>query len=454
MSVIESPDLGIMGGLLGHMRHTPHEIGVAKECRGAVLNCGSSGISIDGSRRRGKPPAILRHQRLQENDERVNEAFTLIEEHKMKRKMTELKARLVITMTTLMPCFIICCEPSDIEKHLAACDGVITFEDENLARAVRHKLGILQGDLTGDDVFGLHHLDASELEIESLKGLECLSELTGLYLADNKITDISPLAKLTNLQYLSLWGNQIQDISPLSALLDLEYLQIGLNRVSDISPLGNLKKMTHFHAEENPISDLGVLSGLENLEQISIRLGQVSDVSPLTGLPNLDSINLDSNYIVDIEPLSKIASLRYLIIRDNPIRDLEVLATMTQLKDLRISGGDIDLSLFSNYSDLQTLDLEDCGLSDLTPLADLKTLTALWLRDNQVVDLSPIAGLVNLEYLLLEGNEIIDLSSLLDNPGIGEGDQLFITDNPIDCHSQDPIIRELLERGLSIMHDC
>ena len=41
--------------------------------------------------------------------------------------------------------------------------------------------------------------------------------LTLLYLYDNQISDISPLAGLTNLTYLALYNNQISDISPLVA---------------------------------------------------------------------------------------------------------------------------------------------------------------------------------------------------------------------------------------------
>ena len=38
-----------------------------------------------------------------------------------------------------------------------------------------------------------------------------------LYLRENNIGDISPLAGLTNLEFLELWYNNISDISPLVA---------------------------------------------------------------------------------------------------------------------------------------------------------------------------------------------------------------------------------------------
>ncbi|MCU0663474.1 MAG: leucine-rich repeat domain-containing protein [Myxococcota bacterium] len=312
------------------------------------------------------------------------------------------------------------------------CDGVISFEDEHLEAAVRSALGISEGDLKLDDVLLLDTLRAPELEISSLKGLECLTELT----------------------QLSLWGNHIEDITPLSGLVHLMELDISWNDVRDLSPLLGLKKLVYFGADENPISDLHALSGLENLESLFLRLGQVSDVSPLSGLPKLKELNLDGNVINDIAPLSRLTTLRRLLIRENPIGDLSVLAQMTQLEDLRIAGDEMDLALLAHHSNLQVLDVEDCDISDLGPIAGLTTLKELWLRDNRVVDLAPIEGLVNLEFLLLVGNHVRDLSSLLNNPGMGQGDRLMITDIPIDCDEQGPVIEELLQRGLEIEHDC
>mgnify|MGYP002861081989 CR=1 FL=1 len=65
-------------------------------------------------------------------------------------------------------------------------------------------------------------------------------ELRILILADNKITDISPLAKLKHLHYLELFMNRVTDLSPLIACNELVDLNLCYNTtLSDISPLLN-----------------------------------------------------------------------------------------------------------------------------------------------------------------------------------------------------------------------
>ena len=58
---------------------------------------------------------------------------------------------------------------------------------------------------------------------------QTLTNLTSLYLWENKISDIKPLSNLTNLTSLSLWGNKISDIKPLSNLTNLTFLSLSGN---------------------------------------------------------------------------------------------------------------------------------------------------------------------------------------------------------------------------------
>ncbi|MEQ8962781.1 MAG: leucine-rich repeat domain-containing protein, partial [Coleofasciculus sp. C2-GNP5-27] len=52
-----------------------------------------------------------------------------------------------------------------------------------------------------------------------------------LYLYDNHIKDVSPLAKLTSLESLDLTNNQITDISSLAGLTSLEVLYLTGNAI-------------------------------------------------------------------------------------------------------------------------------------------------------------------------------------------------------------------------------
>ncbi|HBM3626817.1 TPA: InlB B-repeat-containing protein, partial [Listeria innocua] len=85
-----------------------------------------------------------------------------------------------------------------------------------------------------------------------------------IYLADNKIKDISPLAG-KSFQQLTLNNNEISDISPLSKmtlysedpLADDFYIDISNNHISDISSLKNADfgKLDYFFAEDQSIAN-------------------------------------------------------------------------------------------------------------------------------------------------------------------------------------------------------
>ena len=60
--------------------------------------------------------------------------------------------------------------------------------------------------------------------ITNLHNLDLCRNLQWLDLADNRVSDITPLATLTNLTYLSLDSNEITDIAPLAGLFNLDQL--------------------------------------------------------------------------------------------------------------------------------------------------------------------------------------------------------------------------------------
>ena len=97
-------------------------------------------------------------------------------------------------------------------------------------------------------------LNAEARSINDLTGLEKATNLSELFLGDNRISDISPLSDLTNLAWLDLDNNRISDISPLSDLTGLIDLYLGDNRISDISPLSDLTNLTRLALDNNSLS--------------------------------------------------------------------------------------------------------------------------------------------------------------------------------------------------------
>ncbi len=89
------------------------------------------------------------------------------------------------------------------------------------------------------------------------------------------------------------------------------------------------------------------------------------------------------------------------------------IAELSGLDHLNLdNAGVTDLSPLSGLSGLTTLTLNDTGVTDLSPLSGLSGLTTLVLNGTGVTDLSPLSGLSGLTDLWLDRTGVTDLSPL------------------------------------------
>ena len=275
--------------------------------------------------------------------------------------------------------------------------AIATFEDANLEAAVRAALGVdAQDALTCNLVSGLTALDANSAGIMSLVGTQNLTSLTTLVLHHNSVSDLSPLSGLTSLTDIDLISNVISDISALSGLTSLTWLELSENAVSDLSPLSGLTSLTSLFLHGNSVNDLSPLSGLTSLRNVGFDNNSISDISALSGLTGLTSLFLGRNSITDISALSGLTSLTWLTLYDNSISDISALSGLTSLGDPGPkSGPDPDLDLSNNPN-----------LSNIQPL--------------------------------------------LDNTGLGAGDEVFLTNTNVSCSH----VAALEAKGVTVTSDC
>ena len=91
-------------------------------------------------------------------------------------------------------------------------------------------------------------------------------------------------------------------------------------------------------------------------------------------------------------------------------------------------------------------------ISNISPLARLTSLTRLELASNQIGDVSPLANLAGLTYLQLGYNQIEYIQPLVDNPGLGEGDEVYLWGNPLSDTSLNVLIPVLEARGVIVRY--
>lgn len=84
---------------------------------------------------------------------------------------------------------------------------------------------------------------------------EYLKDLRILILADNRVSDLSPLANLPHLHYFEIFVNQVTDLTPLAKCRELVDLNISYNyRLSDITPILDLPLLERLWLEHTSVS--------------------------------------------------------------------------------------------------------------------------------------------------------------------------------------------------------
>ena len=316
----------------------------------------------------------------------------------------------------------------------------VSVPDANLRTVIEDRFGKARGaPITRDDMANLTGLVAPNANISDLTGLEFATRLTVLDLGvervsdrwvnSNEISDLSLLSGLTSLGWLSLSGNSISDVSALSNLTSLERLFLHTNSISDVSALSGLTSLKVLDLYTNSISDVSALSNLTSMRWLSLSGNSISDVSALSNLTSLERLDLYSNSISDVSALSNLTSMRWLFLYSNSISDVSAL---------------------SNLTSLEVLDLASNSISDVSALSNLTSLAVLWLSSNSISDVSALSNLTSMRWLDLGTNSILDLSPLVTNRGLGRGDLVDVSNNPLSATSINTHIPALQSRWVEV----
>ena len=204
-------------------------------------------------------------------------------------------------------------------------------------------------------------------------------------------------------------------------------------------------------------SDFGWLHCLSSLKRLYMGLYWLADIEFLRGMTQLEILELGGNRIKDIEPIGELMNLRELDIGTNLIHDFSPLANLTGLVHLQAGGNDVrDLSPLYGLTQLEELGLGGMHLRDASFLSDFVNLRILNVGYNEIEDIEWARGLENLEIVVLRVNDITDVRPLAANFGIGEGDEVYLDYNDIDCedHDQKWALNSMYWRGVKVYTDC
>lgn len=153
------------------------------------------------------------------------------------------------------------------------------------------------------------------------------------------------------------------------------------------------------------------------------------------------------------EDLERITQITYYPrYKSEIIKSLGGLQYCKNMKKLRIEHCEIsDLSPLSNLVQIEELSLNNNHIVDISPLSNMTNLRELYLSNNNILDISPLSHLTKLEVIHLENNNISDLYPLIKNTGICRGDEIIISNNPLNKESIEEYIPILEKRDVSVI---
>ena len=204
---------------------------------------------------------------------------------------------------------------------------VVDIPDSNLERAIRERLELpTDVPITQQEMLRLTGLAAEVAEVETLIGLEYATNLKSLFLRNNPIKDLTPLAKLTQLEVLHMPGIPINDLTLIANLTQLKELILASCGIRDISPLASLTQLILLNLSGNDIVDVSPLANLTALEELWLDGNDIVDVSPLANLTALKKLYLEGNQIVDVSPVQELSltDFRYSVVNVSEVCVLPV----------------------------------------------------------------------------------------------------------------------------------
>ncbi|HVY30059.1 MAG TPA: hypothetical protein VHB79_26055 [Polyangiaceae bacterium] len=318
-------------------------------------------------------------------------------------------------------------------EPMPSCDPIV-FDDPDFEYAVRASVNKPTGALTSADVVGLTFVAASG--VKSIRGAECLTDLTDF--------DIGGLP----------WGD-VSDLSPLAPLKKLETVDVGHNPLASVAPLGDLPQLKQLFMSSVPTSlDLAPLAGAPALGLLYLQKDTVVDLEPLGAVKTLVTLNLRQSTVLKPTGAAKLKSVLDLD-ATGVFDDVTPLAALTQLQKLRVGLKPTQgFAALATLKNLIFLDAQRASIADLAPLAGMTKLQQFTLSGNQVSDLTPLQSLAQLREAVLVDNQVQDLSPLVKNASFADGASLYVQKNPYDCAAQAANVSDLQGRGVEVFSDC
>ncbi|MBN1688300.1 MAG: leucine-rich repeat domain-containing protein [Candidatus Omnitrophica bacterium] len=290
------------------------------------------------------------------------------------------------------------------------------------------------------------NLANSKIGDQELKELSVLRNIGRLNLNSTGVIDLSPLSRLTNLRSLDLAYTQVSNLESLSGLTELAILELSHTPIVNLRPLSEVPSLWSLQLNHTQVSDLSPLSGLTALRMLWIEHTQVPETQfrqstghqkiAIVATGHVDAI-LDQEIVpagegeaekekeVDQRKVAREKlALRNML--DDWVEQGAMYGTPEKVIKDEADGVHYRMNLFNrvvsddmlkqlaglglNY--VTELNLGSNGITDVAPLASMKSLKRLDLSVNPISNVDALAGL-KLQELNLGHTQVTNLNALI-----------------------------------------
>ncbi len=283
----------------------------------------------------------------------------------------------------------------------------IALIPEGSSKFLRLTLDSINGgeetDLTGlEEFYNIEVLSLNNNGLTNIDQLEDLTQVKHLWLNDNNLDSYNWTTitnYLTSLQILYLNNNNMSEISTdLANLTRLANLYLVNNGISDVVPLAQASRLTVLDLSENnlitdfsgmiqeeskcnpsllklenagviSIPDAWIMNEFSNLASLNLNGNQITDdtIANLAFAQRLDELYLNNNQITSTSGFSDITNLKKLFLDGNQITDVSGLSSLSRLAELHLSNNQIkNITGLNILPSLATLDLKNQTLTGTT----------------------------------------------------------------------------------------
>ena len=189
-----------------------------------------------------------------------------------------------------------------------------------------------------------------------------------------------------------------------------------------------------------------------NLEAaVRDEIGKQSGDITTGDVASLTRLSANSKNISNLSGIENLTALTELFLASNQITDISALSGLTEISSLDLWVNQItDISALANLTRLSSLSIHTNQITDISALQNLTSLDRLLVGSNQISDISVVTGLTALQTLGINSTLVTDLTPVVDNTGIGSGDEVDVRDLSLSSDATSTQIPALEARGVTV----